>query len=199
VNAEEMRAALVIAFEELGVTGDQSALHRLIDQLVTIGQAPGLSEERQEIVRRSLRWAGRAASAKELERLAEATEAQVARIEALHRPATSALAKAGARNVNDEFFLHAQRQLAAKARAAKALIEDVGLKRTPDLRPRMVAGLVASAYEKFLGRHADLPNQSHGLEGLVQKVFKIMGLRATAKAALRAALQAREEFRKTVS
>jgi hypothetical protein len=188
MNAQEMREAFTALFEKINLNRNQDALERFVDTLVMIGQTPGLPEKRQEVVRRSLRRAGRTQSIRELEELAAAAEKFVKAVEALHAPAMHALAWADVRNINNEPFLQADRGLAEKARAARAFLDEtVGIERPQDLRPKVIAGLVVKAYGELYGGRPDLPNQSPGLEKLLAEVFAILGIRASAKAALRAA------------
>ena len=192
-----MRAALRMVFEKRHVPADKlPALEAVLRDLVTIWQTPGLSEERIKVVHRSLRKAGVKETVRELYQLAGITERLIAAIEALHTPARDALARAGV--IGHGPFLQVLREQAARTRiAAKEPIREVGLDRTQDMRPAFVAGLVARGYEEIWGGRAELPvghGGAPGLEGLIAEVFATLRLRASAKAALRAALKAREQI-----
>ena len=164
MNRTEMWTALEAAFETRGMSdAKRSALTRTLHLLVGIGQTPGLSVERQKVVLRSLRRLGAKEARCELDRLANAADKFVEAIEALHAPSTAALARAGVFNVNDEPSLEAYRALAGKASTAKALVEsDNGLKRPRDLRPQMVAYIIANAYEEIWGGNVNLPGPDAG-------------------------------------
>jgi hypothetical protein len=64
---------------------------------------------------------------------------------------------------------------------------------------RTVAGVVVNTYEEIFGGKADLPARAGGCPGLEKicaEIFVILGIKAHPKAAIRAALQQREEHQR---
>jgi hypothetical protein len=60
------------------------------------------------------------------------------------------------------------------------------------MRARIAAGLIGAGCEQIFGYRADLPSGAPGLEGLMKKIFAILGIKGSERAALRGWLKQRE-------
>ena len=143
------------------------------------------------------RQVGRESARRELDKLAEAAERVIRCVDALHQPAILALADRG---IMRGHVIRGARSLAAEARAAD-------ISRVPTVagrgRPKnnlsiVVAATVVRDFERLTGARADLPADApaedvRGLTSLVADVFKGMGIKANAKAAIKAALAERNK------
>jgi len=175
--------------DELG----QNVFDKIIGGLVIIA-AGGAGDH---VAGREFRWASRATSVDELDRLAEVCRIGAAlrtAIAGLHKPAIVALA--------DRHILRGQ--LMGYAATSDALVAEIEQAKKqlptdqaephaqPDGRPRkmraqVVAGLVIAGYRELFGDEAQRAVGGAGLPALVAAIFKIMRIKAQPKAAIVAA------------
>ena len=139
---------------------------------------------------------GRNSSRRELDKLAEAAETVIRCVDALHQPAILALAGRGMMRAP---IVQSIRKLADEARAADVSGDPAvaGRTRPKNDLARGVAANVIGDFERLTGARADLPADApvgggRGLAPLVTQVFKAMGIKANAKAAIKAALAGAE-------
>jgi hypothetical protein len=194
MNGEEMRAALIAAFDKLEVLGPPAKLEAIINGLLAIGSAPVLDDHEREVTLRSFREVGSRQTRAELNRLFRAAEKLGNAIEALHQPAILALADAGC-CPDRKSITSALRKLAGKAHDATAYVKnrEPNLSHRRDRRALVVARIIVDRYEELFGRRTDLPGQSPGLAGLIKDVFAVIGVPGNHVAALQAVLKEREE------
>jgi hypothetical protein len=201
---DDLRAAIAAVFEELGPPTNKAAeLALAIDNLAVFGQARHLPEDIAAVRLRSYRGASRKTSEAELDKITRTAEKLVAALEGLHAPALRALTQCGAGTAHGDPYLRALRHLAERARAAKDQIGEDESGAGPEQRHKPFAVIIARVVifhylEIFPDRRPDLPSGAPGLEGLLRKIFVVLGIRESHKAALRAAIEERAAAAATV-
>ncbi len=140
------------------------------------------------------RKVGRTRARLELDKLAEAAETVIRRVDTLHEPAILALADLG---IMRGHVISLARSIALSARAAdvSGVSAVAGRGKPKNNRAIGLACTVIFDFERLMGQRADLPvdvaGGARGLELLVADIFEAVGIKASAKAAVRAALAAR--------